>query len=238
MIVNIKQWALLLCAVPLMVFGITLSGGEGEAAASLRAEPGPVIIIDAGHGGEDGGAVGVGGARESELNLAVASRLAALCGLCGRPCVMTRDSEMIDYPDSAATTRERKSFDQARRAALISGYPEGILVSIHQNCFPDPRPWGSQVLYGGTEGSRRLGELMHQMLTDSVCPGNRRVAAAAEEDIFLMRTAKCTSVLVECGFISNGDELSRLSQSGYQIKISAVLLAACLQYAPSAEVIR
>ena len=87
-----------------------------------------------------------------------------------------------------------------------------------------------QVLYGKPEGSRELGELTHRNLTEALCPTSRRVAAPISEDIYLMRSAKCTSILVECGFLSNPSEAALLQTEDYQLKISALLLASYLQY--------
>ena len=105
-----------------------------------------------------------------------------------------------------------------------------MLISIHQNFFPTAQPSGCQVLYGKPEGSRELGELTHKNLTEALCPTSRRVAAPISEDIYLMRSAKCTSILVECGFLSNPSEAALLQTEDYQLKISALLLASYLQY--------
>ena len=203
---------------------------------SAQAEGGrPLLIIDAGHGGEDGGAVTASGVPESGINLAIAEKLSALCGLFGVERIMTRESQELDYPDTAVTTAQRKSADQKARVELINAQENAVLVSIHQNFYPDARPFGCQVLYGKVEGSRELGELAHGMLTEALCPSSRRVAAPISEDIYLLRAAKCRAVLVECGFLSNEAEAALLQTEGYQLKISALLLSAWLQYADTPD---
>ena len=208
----------------------------GSKAAPAAAETGEqlsadrVLIIDAGHGGEDGGATTADGVPESGINLSIALRLDALARLCGVDTVMTRTTQDITYPDDARTTAKRKTSDQRARLQLINSYPDAVLISIHQNCFPDARPSGSQVLYAATPGSKELGELTHAGLCAALCPENRRVASPIADSIYLMRGAKCTAILVECGFLSNPQEAKLLQESDYQIKLSAVLLTSYLEF--------
>lgn len=229
--VDARKLAPFLLAVPLIAFSLFLRDAEEPVPAAAAARPAQVLIIDAGHGGEDGGASSQSGLAESGVNLDIALRLRALAVLCGVEPVMTRTAQEIGYPPDAGTTAKRKAADQHTREALINSYPDGVLISIHQNCFPDPRPSGCQVLYAASDGSRELGELTHANLCAALCPDNRRVAAPAAEDIYLMRTARCTAILVECGFLSNREEAEKLATPEYQIRISAALLASYLQYA-------
>ena len=209
-----------------------------ETAQSVFAENERVLIIDAGHGGEDGGAVAADGTVESVINLAIAQKLEALAGLFGIETLMTRTSEDIDYPDSADTVGKMKRADQNARVQLINSVPDGVLISIHQNFYPDPRPSGAQVLYAATDGSKELGEITHEAIVSALCPDNRRVASPVDEDIFLMRSAKCPAILVECGFISNETELSMLLSDTYQTKLAAVLLTSYMQYEAASETMR
>lgn len=222
----------LLAALVLVVLCFALPPIYADEAepVTAEAETARVLIIDAGHGGEDGGAVTAGGVPESGINLAIAQKLEALAGLCGVESVMTRESQDINYPESASTTAQRKQSDQKARIELINSQSDAVLISIHQNFFPTAQPSGCQVLYGKPEGSRELGELTHKNLTEALCPTSRRVAAPISEDIYLMRSAKCTSILVECGFLSNPGEAALLQTEDYQLKISALLLASYLQY--------
>ena len=231
--VRLRDLLPLLVAFILVVLCFTLppfyEDGEAEPVTA-GAEPARVLIIDAGHGGEDGGATTAEGVPESGINLAIACKLEALAGLFGVETVMTRESQDISYPESAATTAQRKQSDQKARIELINAQENAVLISIHQNYYPDERPSGCQVLYGKPEGSRELGELTHKNMTEALCPSSRRVAAPISEDIYLMRAAKCTSILVECGFLSNPNEAALLLTDDYQLKISALLLASYLQY--------
>ena len=196
-----------------------------DAAAAVPAGEGGVLIVDAGHGGLDGGASTAGGVTENTINLQIAERLAFLARFFGVETVLTRTAEELDYPDEAGTVRQKKAWDQKQRIALISGTENAVLISIHQNKFPDPRPRGTLALYAKTEGSKEFGEITHAMLIEKLNPENRRVAAPISESIYLMRSVNCPAVLVECGFLSNPEEAALLCDGGYQIKLAAVLLA-------------
>lgn len=188
------------------------------------------LILDAGHGGEDGGAVSADGMIEADVNLQIAQRLQALAVLTGVPVMMTRDSADIVYPDTATTTAQRKVADQKQRVEQINAVSNAVLISVHQNFFPSTSPCGSQVLYAATDGSDALGELMHDNLNAYLNPENRRVAAPISEKIYLMRNIHCPAVLVECGFLSNPEEAARLADPGYETKLAAVIFASYLQY--------
>ena len=169
--------AIPLCVALMLIFVVFLLPeypvSEREEAVSVFAAGEPVLIIDAGHGGADGGAVAADGSVESAINLAIARRLEALAGLFGVETVMTRESEDIDYPEEADTVSKMKQADQNARVKLINSVPDGVLISIHQNYYPDSRPSGAQVLYAATDGSQELGELAHGAITSALCPDSR-----------------------------------------------------------------
>ena len=231
-----------LCAAMLLILATFLlpeyPGTEPEEAVSVFSAEGPVLIIDAGHGGADGGAVAEDGTVESSINLAIAQKLELLSGLFGVETVMTRESEDIAYPDEADTIAKMKRADQNARVNLINSIPDGVLISIHQNYYPDSRPSGAQVLYAATDGSQELGEIAHTAITASLCPDSRRVAAPVSSEIYLMRSVHCPAILVECGFISNAEELLKLKNSVYQNEIAALLLTSYLQYESGAETMK
>lgn len=208
----------------------TSDSPEVAAAAMADGEDRMLLIIDPGHGGEDGGAVSLDGTVESGINLDIALRMRDLSQFLGFSTVMTRESESLDYPESAKTTAQRKRWDTQRRVEIINSYPEGILVSIHQNIYPTATPSGSQVLYGSGETSREVGTLLHDSLIQVLNPLNRRVAAPADSDIYVMSHAKCTAVLVECGFLSHPEESVLLGTDSYKVKIAMVLAGTLLGY--------
>lgn len=184
------------------------------------------FVLDAGHGGEDGGAVSADGLKESEVNLAVAQRVDALLALCGHHAVLTRDSETLNYPESADTTRQRKRYDQNRRVELVNGTENAVLVSIHQNQYVTAGPSGAQVFYGKQPGSEALAQQM-QLLLSELCEKQRQ-AAPISEDIFLMREAECPAILIECGFLSNPGDAALLRTEDYRTALSVYITAACI----------
>ena len=190
----------------------------------------PCLVIDAGHGGLDGGAVSTEGQKESEINLAIASDLFDLCRFLGLDCRMTRETEELDYPPEAKSVREKKVWDLQRRAAFINGMHNAILLSIHQNQYPDTRPSGTQVIYAATDGSREFASLTHESLRRLLCPESRRVPVPAGNGIYLLNNVDCDAILVECGFLSNPAEVQKLRSAEYQRKIASILCASFLEY--------
>lgn len=221
-----------ICAAALLLLTVLLSAcGRTELpAAQASGETQQMLVIDAGHGGEDGGAQGENGLLESDINLEIALRMEALARFCGVPVCMTRSTREIDYPPELQKTAERKVWDQKQRVALLHEKSPAVLVSIHQNKYPHQSPYGPQVLYAEGEASKGLGELMHDLLTQKLCPENRRVAAPIAKEIYLTRMADCPAVLVECGFLSNPAEAEKLASPEYQTKLACTLLCAYTQY--------
>ena len=205
---------------------------QAEAAANWHEQT-QVLILDAGHGGEDGGAVAPDGTVEADINLEIALRARAIAELTGVRVIMTRESAQIAYPDDAATVAQRKKADQHRRAELVREMDNAVLISIHQNCYPDRKPSGAQVLYAASPGSDTLGIQMHDNLVTYLDPQNRRVAAPISEKIYLMHAVQCPAVLVECGFLSNASECAKLKDADYQAKLATVIIASYLQYRQS-----
>ncbi len=224
---SIRWWYPLAAAVLLAIVALVRQSTAVQTAAP--AVP-PVLVIDAGHGGADGGASAADGTLESDINLDVALRLEALARFWGAETVMTRTGQDIAYPSDADTIAEKKIADQHARVGLANNTPGAVLVSIHQNNYPAASPHGIQVFYGSAAGSGELAELAQTNLTALLCPDNRRMAAAADKGIYLMKNANCTAVLVECGFLSNPGDLEKLQDGGYRMKLAAVLLGSYLQY--------
>jgi len=236
MIIGIKAKRLLLLLMA-GVLAVTVLFARAEKNDETKAETvvlkekdKSVLVIDPGHGGEDGGAQSADGLIESGVNLDISLRMDAICKLMGIQTVLTRESSDINYPDDARTTAARKKYDQNQRLELINSIPTAVMVSIHQNKFPDSRPKGSQVLYSAADGSKELGEIMQANLVSGIYPENRRVAAPISKKIYLTRMAKCPAVLVECAFLSNPEEAALLRTDKYKISLAVVILGSYMQY--------
>lgn len=187
-----------------------------------------VLIVDAGHGGEDGGAVAVDGTEEAVLNLQISKRIELIASLFGTDVIMTRESDEIEYPENADTIKARKTADQKARLALINSYPQAVLISIHQNKYSSGGPSGAQIFFAKTDGSRELAETAQRLFSVLPTGASSRAAMAADERIYLMKHAECTAILAECGFVSNSAELELLKSDSHQKNIAAILSAAYL----------
>lgn len=192
--------------------------------------PLPVLIIDPGHGGLDGGASTADGVPESRFNLEIAGRLRDMASFLGISTYMTREGETLSYPEELKTIAACKRWDTRRRVEEINSIGNGVLMSIHQNAFPSSAPRGAQVIHAPDGESRRFGEATQAMLTEKLLPDNRRVAEPASRDLYILQHVRCPAILVECGFLSHPEEAARLAEEGYQIRLSAILAVSFLQF--------
>ena len=186
------------------------------------------IIIDAGHGGVDGGATSCTGKLESAYNLEIALRLRDVFHLLGYPTRMIRTTDTSIYT-KGDTIAAQKMSDLKERVRIVNESERNILVSIHQNNFSDSRYSGAQVFYPDTEGSRELADAMQRALVMSLNPGSNRKIKQAK-GIYLMEHIRCPAVLIECGFLSNPEEEARLRDPDYQKKLSSVIAATVSGY--------
>lgn len=186
------------------------------------------IIIDAGHGGEDGGAVSCTGVPESRINLEIALRLRDLCHLLGYNTCMIRTEDISVYTEGN-TLAAKKASDLRQRVRIVNSTNRGVLISIHQNTFSDNRYDGAQVFYALTEGSKELADLLQSNLILNLNQDSHRNSKQAN-NVFLMQHIIRTGVLIECGFLSNPEEEARLRDRAYQIKICCVIASSLGQY--------
>ena len=188
-----------------------------------------VIVIDAGHGGEDGGAVAADGTVESSINLAIVQDLDALLRFLGCETRMTRTEDAAIYSNGARTLREKKASDLKNRVALVNETPNAVLLSIHQNSLPaSRRVHGAQAFHARTEGSEALAESVQVALNAAVNPGNEKSRKVIDKSVYLMKNISCPAVLVECGFLSNAEEAARLCETDYQRKLAVTVAAGFL----------
>ena len=207
---------------------------EGESVPAM-ARPGrffsSTVVIDAGHGGEDGGAVSQAGHVESQVNLAVARRLDAILGLYGADVVMLRTEDISLHDPEAQTLKEKKNSDLRNRVARIESVPNATVISIHQNTYSgSARYHGAQVFYADETSSLGLAQYTQELLRQALDPDNGRQAARLPNTVYLMNHISCRAILVECGFLSNPEEDALLQTGSYQTKIAAALASAYLSY--------
>lgn len=184
------------------------------------------IVIDAGHGGMDGGTTSVTGVLEKELNLQIAKRLEKLLRLLGQEPVMTRTTG-DSVSTEGDTIREQKRSDLRNRVSLINQSPNTILVSIHQNHYPDSRYTGPQVFYAADDRSKGFAQALQQSFNDAL--GTRRECKKSD-GVYLMNNLQCPGVLVECGFLSSFEEEALLRTPEHQKNLCCILAAGLMSY--------
>ena len=205
-------------------------GGVAQVFAPRTQTSGKIVVLDPGHGGEDGGAVsGDGAVTESGLNLEIALRVRDLMTFSGVETVMTRSEDVSTYTEGA-TIRQRKVSDLKNRVALVNGTENAVLVSIHQNSYTAPKYKGAQVFYytGSSEG-QRLAESIQNRFVSGLDPDNHRVAKD-NSAYYLLKNAPTAAVICECGFLSNPEECEKLSDENYQRQVAWNIYMGIMNY--------
>ena len=191
----------------------------------------PTVIIDAGHGGEDGGAVSKDGLFEKDVNLSIAIKLDKLLRECGVQTVLTRSEDILLYDKNSDYQGHKKEQDLAARRAIAEEYENAVFVSIHMNSFTQSKYSGLQVYYSQSNvDSARLANIIQTLTHDTLQPNNTRKTKAADSGIYLLYHLRCPAVLVECGFLSNTEEASLLANDEYRDKLALMLCSSITRY--------
>ena len=202
---------------------------ENIVSTAARTNNAPKIIIDAGHGGFDGGAVAQDGTNEKDINLQIATRVCEHLSLQGFEVLMTRttDSGTENNPDDSI--RRRKKSDLQNRLKMMEDNPDAIYVSIHLNKFTTSAANGAQVFYTKKfDEARVLGDCIQQSIVYFIQPENSRVIKQGTDSTYLLKNAAVPAVIVECGFLSNKAELERLKTNEYQSQLAfSVAMGIC-----------
>lgn len=235
MVIIIRKRKLPVLALFLMLVGVMavllIRGGPAVLeTASFEADAcGTVYVIDAGHGGEDGGAVAADGTAESGINLNVAIRLEHLLRFFGKETRMIRKKDISVHEPGLLTFRERKASDLKQRTDLVNETDGAVLLSIHQNSLPAvPSVHGAQAFWNNKKGGRHLAEGIQSALNAAINTDKEKKPREIPESIYLMNHADAPGVLVECGFLSNAEETELLKQSAYQLRLAAAILSGTL----------
>ena len=221
-------WPYLAVIAAILVMAKLAGSFPGQSAPTSAGGSGRCIVIDPGHGGEDGGALSVDGTRESDINLAVSLRLRDLLRLCGLETALTREGDCALYDPACTTIAQKKSSDLRNRVHMLNEHPDAILLSIHQNHFSEEKYRGAQVFFNDAPGSEALANSLQEALRQGVDPGNHRQVKQAL-GVYLMEHAGNTAALIECGFLSNREEAMLLSNPAYQKKLICGICAGLLR---------
>lgn len=206
------------------------AGSGGKSTKDASAATRPVIVIDPGHGGEDGGASASDGTKEKDLNLLVARSLADILTAAGYDVHLTRTEDRLLYDlygDLTDYTGHKKTYDLRNRLRFTEEAAADLLISIHMNKFPQARYSGLQVYYSAnTPQSRTVAGVIRNYTRQYLQPENERETKAATSSIYLLHRCELPAVMVECGFLSNENELSRLKDEAYRRQLALVIACA------------
>ena len=194
------------------------------------------IIIDAGHGGVDGGTSASDGTLEKDVNLQISHKLNNILQSFGIQTVMIRTEDVSIHDETAKTIRQKKVSDIKNRLNIINNTDNAIYVSIHQNHYSDSKYSGTQIFYSGNNpSSRKLAQNLRLPIITHLQKSNTREIKQSGKEIYLLNNAEVPAVMVECGFMSNVNENKLLKDESYQQKIAFLLAIGIMDYINSTE---
>lgn len=214
--------ALLAAAAVFVKIFVSNGGFKPVISQSSRS----TLVLDAGHGGIDGGAISDSGLKESDINLQIALKTEALVRFLGIDTVMTRETDTDNSDNKAYSEHD----NLVQRVKLANSTENAVLISIHQNKFPSAVVSGAEVMYSDNDDSKTLGLITQDNLVALLDSSNRRVARPAPKELLLTSSVECPTILVECGFMSNPQEVQKLASNDYQLKLAAILAGSYIQF--------
>lgn len=213
-----------LLAAAAVIVKIFVSNGGLKPVISQNSRS--TLVLDAGHGGIDGGAISDSGLKESDINLQIALKTEALVRFLGIDTVMTRETDTDNSDNKAYSEHD----NLVQRVKLANSTENAVLISIHQNKFPSAVVSGAEVMYSDNDDSKALGLITQDNLVALLDSSNRRVARPAPKELLLTSSVECPTILVECGFMSNPQEVQKLASNDYQLKLAAILAGSYIQF--------
>ncbi len=200
-----------------------------QRASTPKIDTRRSVIIDAGHGGFDGGAVAEDGTPEKDINLQIAKDLRDFLELFNFHVVMTRTEDVSTATDGEK--ENKKTSDLYNRLLLMREYDDAFFVSIHLNKFTSTNVSGAQTFYSqNADGSEQLAQSIHGKIINMLQPENEREIKRGTKNIYILRNATCPTVIVECGFLSNKAELEKLKDENYQTMMAFCIFCGIMEY--------
>ena len=233
-IIYALKFFLLSILTGVIIFSIGLSFGKlidkrtsGSSVPTSTKNEAISVVIDAGHGGEDAGAIADDGTYEKDLNLEISNLVKALCILNGMNVKMTRESDILlyDYYDDLENyTGQKKIYDLKNRVKIAHESPNALFVSIHMNKFPEEKYSGTQIYYSqNNDISQRLASNLSSNIKSLLQPTNKRQIKPATSSIYVLDKIKNPAILIECGFLSNNEELEKLKTEEYRASLALII---------------
>lgn len=233
---NKKQWlcagALTLAVIILLCFIFQRAEDVMiNSEAPNEAEFLPTIVVDPGHGGMDGGAVGCDGTVEKNINLSISLKLADYLRLAGFHVVMTREQDVSIHDEGAVKIKDIKTSDLHNRMKIMQNTPNSLFISIHQNKYSEEKYHGAQVFYSpNDEQSALLANEIQYAIVSNIQTDNKREIKPSTKSIYLLYRAESVAVMVECGFLSNQQEVKKLNTPSYQNQLAFTIMCGLIQY--------
>ena len=204
---------------------------EGVFRQTSANPSSPVIILDAGHGGFDGGAVAKDGTVEKDINLKICLKLASLLKSSGYNVILTREADVSTDDVETDKIPSRKKSDLRNRLKLMKDFPNSVFISIHLNKFTTAAASGAQIFYSEKEEeSKILAEDIRKSIVSMLQKDNTRVNKKSTSSTYILHNATVPAVLVECGFLSNSEELKKLKNSEYQNQMAFTIFCGITKY--------
>ncbi|MBQ8921116.1 MAG: N-acetylmuramoyl-L-alanine amidase [Oscillospiraceae bacterium] len=204
---------------------------EPDAVAASAGAAAPVIVLDAGHGGIDGGCSSAEGVPEKGINLNIVLDLRELLQMSGYEVILTRDSDRSIHDKGIEGIANQKSSDMDNRLAILNAPENAVCISVHQNQFTDPKYSGAQMFYSETDSrSESLAQMMQTQFREQLQPENTREIKRCGKELFLCYYCHHPMVMAECGFLSNPGEAALLSSEDYQRQVAFTIYAALQQW--------
>ncbi|MEE1187185.1 MAG: N-acetylmuramoyl-L-alanine amidase [Acutalibacteraceae bacterium] len=223
MTITKKQMIIAMSVITVILTVFVSLSAKKTVPANVNFTSAPYIIIDAGHGGFDGGASGADGTLEKDINLSIALKVNSYLKKAGQKTVLVRDC------DEAVNTegdnlRDKKKSDIHNRHALQQKYENSVYLCIHQNHFGQTSVKGAQIFYSQNDDiSKDLASLLQQNIKENLQNDNNRQIKPITESVYVVSKATVPAVLIECGFLSNSEDLQNLKNEKYQLKLSKII---------------
>ena len=226
--IKISACIMAICAVFCAVLIIS-NPNKDTSLPTIAEKPQITVIIDAGHGGEDGGTQSSDGTLEKDLNLDISLRLGELLKKQGVNVILTREDDRLLYDRNVDYKGRKKLLDAEARLKIAADNPDAIFVSIHQNAFSSPQYLGLQVWYSGNNASSLpIAEAIQSSVKATLQPENNRAVKLSGSNVYIMQHIQNPAVLVECGFLSNPAEAKKLSDETYRQNLAQVICDAIM----------
>lgn len=225
-------WSTLTITVAAVIITVIIFNSTPlKPCINTKASYRPQVIVDAGHGGIDGGATSASGIAEADINLDISVKTRDIMNLLGVSVIMTRsDKNSLDYQEGKSI-RDNKNSDLKARLKLASDNPGHDFLSIHLNKFEQSKSYGAQVFYSkNNPASKIIAERIQQSFAAYVDSTNKRISKQSHDSIYLMKNISSPAVIIECGFLSNPEEERLLMTDRYRTQVALAITKGYLDY--------